>query len=100
MKIEQMALFSIESVARRNSSGVFHSITPDMATLCREDFLEAVDRGDRCAISPHHDRADLHGKRYVRVHWRRITCRWCRALGHAYYRHMVRTMQGRQAVAA
>lgn len=88
-------------------TGIVHIITPDMATLCRDDYLEASDRGDRCAIGPHRDDADrvavpikgtTHtGTRWTRVRWRNVTCPWCRSLGHNYYRHVVRTMQGRAA---
>jgi len=85
---------------------VTHVLTPDMGTLCREDNLAARAAGDRIDISPHHDdrdriEVDLPGRsykglRWTRVRWRNITCPWCRSLGHAYYRHCVRTMTGRQ----
>lgn len=71
---------------------VVHIITPDFATLCRDDYLEASDRGDRCAINPHRE-----GVTFPAMRWRNITCPWCRALGHAYYRHVCALMNGRQA---
>jgi len=85
---------------------VVHIITPDFATLCREDYLEVSDRGDRPALSPHQDDRDrvevdlpglpYKGLRWTRIRWRNITCPWCRSLGHEYYRHCVRVMTGRQ----
>lgn len=86
-------------------TGIIHILVPDMGTLCREDYLEAKGRGDSVAISPHleqDDRIEEHWpdgrwrrSRYTRIHWRNITCPWCRALGFAHYRHVLRSMSGR-----
>jgi hypothetical protein len=85
---------------------VLHILTPDFSTLCRLDMLEATALGDSCRISPHLGRAvgewvtnDDGSRRwrgwYESKRWKTITCPWCRSLGENYYRHAVRTMQGR-----
>lgn len=91
--------------ARPDPTGIVHIVVPDMTTLCCEDYLEATGRGDRVAHSPHLDRTDQvqdhwpddrwRRTRYTRIRWGNITCPWCRSLGYAYYRHIVRTMQTR-----
>lgn len=100
-------LLAPEDGGRAGYMPVVHIITPDMATLCREDYLDASNRGDRCAISPHRDdrdrvevyRPDGTWKHltWSRIRWRNVTCPWCRSLGHVYYRWVCRAMQGRQA---
>lgn len=100
-------LLSIEDGGTGNAdhTPVVHIVTPDFATLCREDFLAMRARGDRCSVNPHRDRRDFevideHGRgRYKRTRWRNVTCPWCRSLGVAYYRHLV-TVMGHWGAAA
>lgn len=78
--VSQAALFD---EPKPTPTGIVHIVAPDMMPLCRDDFLEATARGDRCAINPH-----VNGGG-----WRSITCPWCRSLGRAFYRRTVNRMQ-------
>ena len=74
---------------RADHQPVVHIITPDFATLCRLDYLEARELGDRCPVSPHRPgRLD----KWTGIRWRNITCPWCRSLGRAYYRAVMAAM--------
>ena len=78
---EFVSQLSIDFPSMPVPAGLTHAVLPDMGTACAQVITD-LPAGDQLNF----------GSR-----WHEVTCPWCHSLGHAWFWHVARQMQGRAA---